>query len=153
MKAFLPAAAGVAAMSLAALFCSTAGAADFLNSSPPTEKSYPTSEAVKVGNLVYLSGKLGTLPGTPTLAAGGIKPEAHQAMENIKALLEKHGWSFKNVVKCTVFLADSSELPQFNEVYKTYFPDFNYPARSAVGVSGLALNARVEVECIAAVEK
>jgi reactive intermediate/imine deaminase len=143
----------MAAVLFAALSCLEAGAAEYLNPGPMTEKSYPLSEAVKVGNVVYLSGKLGTLPGTPTLAPGGIKPEAQQAMENIKGLLERHGWSLKNVVKCTIFLADSSELAQFNEVYKTYFPDFNYPARSAVGVSGLALHARVEVECIAAVEK
>ena len=123
--------------------------AEFLNPGPMTEKSYPISEAVRVGPFVFLSGKLGTLPGTSTLASGGIKAEARQAMENIAAVLGRNGLSFKNVIKCTVFLADASELAQFNEVYKTYFPDFNYPTRSAVGVAGLALNARVEVECLA----
>ena len=145
--------AALAALSCMRFAIGPATAAEYLNAAPMTEKSYPISEAVRVGDLVYLSGKLGNLPGTPKLAAGGIKPEAQQAMENIKAVLEKHGWSLKNLVKCTIFLADAGELAQFNEVYKTYFPDFDYPARSAVGVSGLALGARVEVECIAAVGK
>ena len=126
---------------------------EFLNTQKPTEKSYPISEAVKVGKIVYLSGRLGTDPATNKLAEGGITPEAKQAMENIKTWLEKHGYAMTNVVKCTIFLADSKELKDFNDVYKTYFTNLNFPARSAVGVSGLALNARVEVECIAAVDK
>jgi len=153
MKKVLFPVAALALLSCVVFGVGQAAAAEYLNAAPLNEKSYPISEAVRVGNLVYLSGKLGNMPGTPTLAAGGIKPEARQAMENIKAVLEKHAWSLKNLVKCTIFLADAGELTQFNEVYKTYFPDFNYPARSAVGVGGLALGARVEVECIAAVDK
>ena len=70
--------------------------------------------------------------------------------ENIKGSLEKHGSSLGEVVKCTVFLADIKEWGAMNEVYKTYFP-VNPPARSALGSSGLALDARVEIECLATV--
>jgi reactive intermediate/imine deaminase len=109
----------------------------------------PFSEAVRVGDMLYLSGAVGNLPGTSQLAAGGIQGETRQAMENIKASLEKHGSSLDEVVKCTVFLADVAEWGAMNEVYVTYFPT-NKPARSALGANGLALGARVEIECLAA---
>jgi reactive intermediate/imine deaminase len=109
----------------------------------------PFSDAVRVGHMLYLSGKIGNIPGTPQLAEGGIAGETRQALENIKASLEKHGSSLGEVVKCTVFLADIAEWADMNEVYVTYFPQ-NPPARSALGSSGLALGARVEIECIAA---
>ena len=109
--------------------------------------SLPFSEAVRVGNMLYLSGKLGSVPGEG-LVEGGIQPETRQVMENIKAVLERHGSSMDKVVKCTVFLADIAEWGQMNEVYRTYFPT-NPPARSALGSSGLAAGARVEIECIA----
>jgi len=101
---------------------------------------------VQVGDLLILSGKLGTLPGTMQLAPGGIKGETRQVLENIKASLEHHGAAMEDVVKCTVMLADIAEWPAFNEVYVTYFPGPK-PARSAFGASGLALNGRVELEC------
>jgi len=109
----------------------------------------PFSEAVRVGNMLYLSGKIGNIPGTRDLAEGGIAGETRQTLENIKATLEKHGSSMDEVVKCTVFLADIAEWAAMNEVYMTYFP-VNPPARSALGASGLALNSRVEIECFAA---
>jgi reactive intermediate/imine deaminase len=86
------------------------------------------------------------------LAPGGIEQEAKQTMENIKTSLEAHGYSVSNIVKCTVMLADISEWGTFNEVYKSFFSN-RYPARSALGANGLALGARVEIECIAAVDK
>jgi reactive intermediate/imine deaminase len=107
------------------------------------------SEAVRVGHTLYLSGKLGTVPGQG-LVEGGIQPETRQTLENIKATLEDYGSSMDEVVKCTVFLADIAEWSAMNEVYTTFFPE-NKPARSAVAGSGLALNARVEIECIATV--
>ena len=110
----------------------------------------PFSDAVRVGNMLYLSGKIGNIPGTAQLAEGGIAGETRQALENIKASLEKHGSSLAEVVKCTVFLADIAEWGAMNEVYKTYFP-LDPPARSALGTSGLALNARTEIECMATV--
>lgn len=113
-----------------------------------TNPDMPFSDAVRLGDTLYLSGKLGTIPGTATLVEGGIQPETRQTLENIKASLERHGSSMDRVVKCTVFLADIAEWGAMNEVYKTYFPE-NRPARSALGASGLALDGRVEIECIA----
>lgn len=109
----------------------------------------PFSAAVKVGNTLYLSGNLGNLPGTMQLAEGGIQGETRQTMDNIAAVLEQFGSSMQQVAKCTVFMADMSEWAAMNEVYRTYFD--NPPARSALGASGLALDARVEIECIAIV--
>ncbi len=115
------------------------------------EMQLPFSDAVRVGHMLYLSGKIGNIPGTPQLAEGGIGGETRQALENIKASLEKYGSSMGEVVKCTVFLADIAEWSAMNAVYKEYF-HVNPPARSALGSSGLALNARVEIECMATVK-
>lgn len=125
---------------------------EFLNSGKVLPTTLPFSEAVRVGNTIYLSGQIGVTPGTLKLAPGGIKAEAKQAMENIKITLESHGYAMSNIVKCTVMLADMAEWGTFNEVYKTYFAN-RYPARSAFGANGLALGGRLEIECIAAVEK
>lgn len=108
----------------------------------------PFSEAVRVGNTIYLSGQVGNRPGTAELVPGGIEEEARQTLENIRSVLERHGSSLDEVVKCTVFLADINEWPRLNQVYATYFGD-RKPARSAIAGSGLALGARVEIECIA----
>jgi reactive intermediate/imine deaminase len=112
--------------------------------------NFPFSEAVQVGPFLYLSGQIGTDPETSQLVEGGIGPETRQTMENIKTVVEKHGSSMDRVIKCTVFLADMAEWPAMNEVYASFFPT-NKPARSAMGTSGLALGARVEIECIAVV--
>ena len=116
---------------------------------PSTGKTQlPYSEAVKLGDTLYVSGQIGNLPGTLALVPGGIDPEARRSLENIKEILEHHGSSLEHVVKCTVFLADIKEWPAFNAVYREFFKT-NLPARSALAASGLALGARVEVECIA----
>lgn len=112
-------------------------------------RGLPFSSAVRVDNTLYLSGNLGNIPGTLELAEGGIQGETRQTMENIAAVLEQFDSSLDNVVKCTVFLADIAEWGAMNEVYRTFFK--NPPARSALGVSGLALGAKVEIECIAVV--
>lgn len=125
-------------------------APQYLNSGKVLPTTLPFSEAVQVGKTLYLSGQIGNLPGTLTLASGGIQPEAKQVMENIKTSAEAHGYSMDDIVKCTAMLADMKEWAAFNEVYKGYFKAGTYPARSAFGASGLAFNARVEVECIAA---
>jgi 2-iminobutanoate/2-iminopropanoate deaminase len=111
---------------------------------PPT---YPFSPAVRVGNLLFLAGQIGT-DASGKLVAGGIQTEARQALNNIKDLLEKSGSSMDRVAKCTVFMADMKEWPAMNEIYATYFRR-SLPARSAFGSTGLALNARMEIECIA----
>lgn len=115
----------------------------------PGSDNLPFSDAVKVGNLLFLAGKLGNIPDTRDLAEGGIQGQTRQAMKNIAAAVERYDAKMDDVVKCTVFLADMAEWAVMNEVYVTFFPNHR-PARSAVGVNGLALNARVEIECIAA---
>lgn len=110
----------------------------------------PFSAAVRVGNTLYLSGNLGNLPGTLQLADGGIQGETRQTMDNIAAVLTQFGSSLQQVAKCTVFMADMSEWAEMNAVYATYFD--KPPARSALGANGLALDARVEIECIAVVD-
>lgn len=116
---------------------------------PGSDGSLPFSDAVQVGNLLFLAGKIGNIAGSRELAEGGIQGETRQTMEHIKAAVERYGASMDDVVKCTVFLADMAEWGAMNEVYVTFFPN-NKPARSAMGVNGLALGARVEIECIAA---
>lgn len=111
---------------------------------------YPFSEGVRVGHMLYLSGQIGLVPGTSKLAEGGIAGETRQTMENIKASLEKFGSSMSEVVKCTVFMADMTQWAAMNEVYITYFPE-HFPARSALGSTGLALGALTEIECMATV--
>ncbi|HET7041772.1 MAG TPA: Rid family detoxifying hydrolase [Gemmatimonadales bacterium] len=114
-----------------------------------TMRTLPFSEAVQVGDLLFLSGQIGVSPETLELVPGGIEPEATQALENIKGVLARHGSSLARVVKCTVFLADIKDWPAFNDVYRRFFTA-PYPARSAFGANGLARGARVEVDCIAA---
>jgi reactive intermediate/imine deaminase len=123
---------------------------EFLNSPAAAGRDLPFSEAVRVGHMLFLSGQLGTRPGTTELVPGGIAAETKQVLENMRAILERNGSSLDRVVKCTVFLADIGEWPAMNEVYRQYFSG-NPPARSAMAASGLALNARVEIECIAVV--
>ena len=120
---------------------------EYLN--PPGAEGRPFTEAVRVGNMLYLSGKIGSVPGQG-LVEGGIQPETRQVMENIKDALERYGSSMNQVVKCTVFLADIAEWSAMNEIYVTFFPEHR-PARSALGSSGLAIGARVEIECMATV--
>lgn len=120
-------------------------------SSPEMEAlDLPFSEAVRVGDMLYLSGQIGIRPGTTELVPGGIAEETRQTLENIGAVLERHGSSLDRVVKCTIFLADIDEWPSMNEVYVTFFGD-KKPARSAVAGSGLALGARVEIDCMAVI--
>ena len=120
---------------------------EYLGPEAVGERVLPFSDAVRVGDILYASGKLGNIPGTMNLAPGGIGPETRQTMENIKATVERNGFSMEKPIKCTVFLADIAEWAAMNEVYVEFFPA-RKPARSAVGVSGLALNARVEIECM-----
>jgi reactive intermediate/imine deaminase len=128
------------------------GGIEYLNSGKVLPATLPFSEGVRVGNTLYLSGQLGIVPGSMKLAAGGIAEETRQAMQNIKTSLEANGYALTNLVRCTAMLADMSEWGAFNDVYKTFFP-VHFPARSAFGTSGLALGARVEIECVAAVAK
>ncbi len=115
---------------------------------PAAPTGRPFSRAVRAGNLLFLSGQIGT-DASGRVVAGGIEAETRQTMENIRAELRRNGLDMDRVAKCTVFLADMAEWPRMNVVYATFFPGPK-PARSAAGANGLALGARVEIECIAA---
>ncbi len=112
-----------------------------------SELPYPFSSAVQVGDILYLSGDVGEADDGSGLVPGGLEAETHQMFKRIKATLARHGLGLEDVFKCTVMLADISEWQAFNEIYAQYFEAGKYPTRSAMGVSGLALGARVEMEC------
>jgi 2-iminobutanoate/2-iminopropanoate deaminase len=109
------------------------------------KKGLPFSDAVRVDRMLYLSGQIG-LDSSGKVVPGGIVAETRQTMENIKATLERYGSSLDHVIRVTVMLADMQEWAAMNAVYTTFF-SAHLPARSALGVTGLALGARVEIEC------
>ena len=133
----------------AAPACRSARPAEAEYLTPYGRPTRPFSPAVRVGNMLYLSGQIGT-GADGKLVAGGIEAETRQAMENIRDVLQRTGSSLDRVVKCTAMLADMREWDAMNAVYTTYFPRHK-PARSALGANGLALGARVEIECWATV--
>lgn len=135
---------------VAGVYAQTKAEVEYLDA--PKPNTYPFSGAVRVGNMLYLSGALGNDPKTMKLVPGGIEAETKQTLENIKATLERNGSDIDHIVKATVFMADIAEWPKMNEVYKTYFTK-HFPARSAVAGSGLALGARVEIEVIAVLKE
>ncbi len=120
----------------------------YYRSTETDQMGLPFSDAVRVGNMLYLSGQIGNIPGEMQLVEGGLEAEARQTMESIKRVLEANGSSLDHAIKFTVFIDDISRWSEFNKVYIEYF-DENLPARSAFGAEGLALGAAVEVECIA----
>jgi reactive intermediate/imine deaminase len=113
----------------------------------PSTMPYPFSSAVRVGNVLYLSGEIGADDSGKAVVPGGIEPETRALFERMDKTLARHGLGFDNVFKCQVFLADMADWPKFNSVYAGYFKAGRYPARSALGVKGLALGAKVEMEC------
>jgi reactive intermediate/imine deaminase len=108
----------------------------------------PFSSAVRGGDILYVSGNLGNVPGKFELVAGGVAAQTRQALENIRESLAVAGSSLDRVVKCTVFLADMADFQAMNQAYREFFP-IDPPARTTVAVKALAMNARVEIECIA----
>jgi reactive intermediate/imine deaminase len=144
--------AGVALAAFAAGAVAAGPDPEFLNSAKIVGGDLPFSEAVRHGDTLYLSGQVGIRPGTTQLAPGGIKPEAQQALENIRAILVANGRTTADVLKCTVMLADMAEWPALNEVWRGFWQK-PYPARSAFGATGLALGARVEIECLASARR
>jgi 2-iminobutanoate/2-iminopropanoate deaminase len=119
-----------------------------LSSPAFAQMGLPFSEMVRVGDMLHLSGQMGTLPGQVKLVQGGVAAEARQALANIRDALEHQGYSLRHVVKCTVMLADMEDWPAFNAIYCEFFPP-PFPARSAFGATGLALGGRVEIEVLA----
>lgn len=118
-----------------------AAGADYYPSANPKS---PYSEAVKAGDFLIASGQLGLRPGE---AAPAFEVQARQAMENVAAVLGRHGASMDNVVKCTVLLTDMGKFAAFNEIYVSYFKPGRLPARTAMGAASLAAGGNVEVEC------
>ena len=115
---------------------------------PGSLPGLPFSSAVQIGNVLYLSGQIGVLPGTRQLVDTGVAKQTQQTLENIRAVLTYAGSSMQRVFKCTVFLATMRDYDEMNRVYATFFPN-DPPARSTVAGSGLALGAKVEIECLA----
>ncbi|MGL5317613.1 MAG: RidA family protein [Bacteroidales bacterium] len=109
----------------------------------------PYSQAIKTGNMLFVSGQLPIDPATGEFAPGGIKEQTAQAFANIKAILAEAGATTDNIVKTTVLLADMSLFAEMNEVYASNF-EGTFPARSAFAVKALPKNALVEIEVIAA---
>ena len=126
------------------------GAEYYTNPDLPATMKLPFSEAVRVGHMLYIAGNIGT-DKAGKVVEGGIGPETQQTMENIQAILKRHNATMDDLVQCTVALADIKEWPAFNDVYRKFFSS-HFPARMAYGASGLALGARVEIQCNAALE-
>ena len=108
----------------------------------------PYSSAVKVGDMLYLSGQLGLDPATGKLPEG-VEAQAEQSLKNIEAVLAEVGATTANIVKTTVFMADIADFARVNEVYAKHF-EAPYPARSAVQVAALPAAALIEIEVVAA---
>ena len=158
MDAFLNAARSLVAIGGLVLSFVTPVAAEnenvhFYNSPAAAAAKLPFSQSVRVGDVLYMSGAIGVLPGKAELASGGIEPEAKQMMENIGEVLKANGLTFDDVFKCTAMLADMSKWGAFNKIYVTYFKPEHLPVRSALGANGLALGAQVELECWAFARK
>ncbi len=120
----------------------------YVNSDETKEKGYPFSDATVVNGIIYLSGAIGTLP-DGSVVSGGIVAETRQTMMNIKNRLEKIGGSMDDIFKCTCMLADINDWPLMSQEYKKFFNPNKLPARSAFAGSGLALGAKLEIECMA----
>ncbi|MFL5294781.1 MAG: RidA family protein [Phenylobacterium sp.] len=110
---------------------------------PPANPKAPFSEAVRAGDLLIVSGQIGVQPGKPAT----FEDETRHAMDNVAAVLGRHGASMDDVVKCTAILTDMGKFAAFNEVYTSYFKPGRLPARTAIGAASLAGGAAVEVEC------
>lgn len=119
-------------------------AVEYIGAPTASGQRLPFSSAVRVGDMLYLSGEIGHVDGR---LPEGIEAQTRQTMENIGATLNSQGLGYGDLVKCTVMLDEMKDWPAFNRVYVTYFPDGKFPARSAFGADGLALGALVEVEC------
>lgn len=121
---------------------------DIINTKYAPAPIGPYNQAVWAGNLLFISGQIALVPGTPDLANKSIEEETKQVMSNLKAILKEAGSGFDKVVKTTIFLTDMALFTEVNEIYATYFSG-NYPARETVAVKGLPKNVNVEISMIA----
>jgi 2-iminobutanoate/2-iminopropanoate deaminase len=108
----------------------------------------PYNQAVRTGDLLFISGQIALVPGTDQLINTSISDETHQVMKNLHSILHAEGISFKNVVKTTIFLSGMEHFAEVNQVYGQYFQS-DFPARETVAVKGLPRNVNVEISMIA----
>jgi len=125
--------------------------ATYIETEEFSKMGYPFCEAVRYGDILYLSGQIGDTGNSDELVEGGITEQTNQAMLNIKRVLEANGSSLDQVIKCTCMLADIKDWAEMSKAYVKFFPNHK-PARSAFGTTGLALGALVEIECMAYVK-
>lgn len=123
---------------------------DFLATDEAPAAIGPYSQAVRAGNVIYTSGQIPLDPRTGEIVSGDFEAMVRQVFENLKAVLQKGGASFANVVKATVYLTAMSDFQALNGIYAEYFGDHK-PARSTVGVKELPKGARVEIDLVAVV--
>ncbi|MBS1491624.1 MAG: RidA family protein [Bacteroidetes bacterium] len=123
-------------------------AKEMIYSAQAPEPIGPYSQAIKVGNLLFISGQVAIQKPAGNLITGNIVDETHQVMKNLSAILKAAGMDFSHVVKSTIFLKDMNAFPKVNEVYGSYFTDMP-PARETVEVSRLPKDVNVEISCIA----
>lgn len=145
MKVILVAATSVLMMASAAAAAPRKPSVEHFARPSLNGQPLPFSDAVRVGDILYLSGEIGV--GPDGKLPGGIEAQTRQAMDNLGAVLKRAGLGYGDVFHCTAFLADMKDWPAFNKVYVPYFPAGRMPARSAFGASGLALGALLEIEC------
>jgi 2-iminobutanoate/2-iminopropanoate deaminase len=109
----------------------------------------PYSPAVKVGDLLFVSGQIAMKPGTAELAGDDIESQTRQALENLRSILSKAGYEVSDVVQCTVYLKNINDYSRMNQIYGSFFQQGRYPTRTAVEVSNLPRNARIEITAVA----
>jgi 2-iminobutanoate/2-iminopropanoate deaminase len=136
-----------AALCLAACACARADREVILTDKAPAPIG-PYSQAIRVGDTLYLSGQIGIAPGSRTLVEGGVATQAQQAMKNVEAILTASGFTFADVVQVQIFLEDMDDYGAVNGIYRTFFTA-DPPARAAVEVAGLPLDAKVEILVVA----
>jgi 2-iminobutanoate/2-iminopropanoate deaminase len=145
MKALTALATGVLAMTSASADAQPRPAVEHYGRPTLNGQPLPFSDAVRVGDTLWLSGQLGI--GADGKLPAGIEAQTKQTLDNIGAILKRAGLGYEDVFHCTVMLSDMANWPAMNTVYVTYFPEGKRPARSAFGASGLALGALIELEC------
>lgn len=124
---------------------------EMLNTDKAPAAIGPYSQAVRVDNLLFISGQVPLDPNTMDIVPGTIKDQTSRVIENLKAILEEAGLTLNNVVKTTVFIKDMNDFANINEVYASYFTE-NKPARACVEVSRLPKDVGVEIEAIAVIK-
>jgi len=144
MKRIAAIAAGILMMTPAQAAPSRAPVEHYVRQ-PLNGQPLPFSDAVRVGDVLYLSGQIGV--GADGKLPEGIEAQTKLAMDNVGAVLKRAGLNYGDVFHCTAFLSDMKNWPAFNKVYVPYFPAGKLPARSAIGANGLALGALLEIEC------